>query len=170
MKMYAVTQVVLCEENGTISMQAIIGVEHNKKDATALMRKAYDEELKQRKLEDNNAMSDDDEATSGGYFTDDEAGIYDYADFAFGQLLELVCFVISEIDVDFLIDSTENYWEKYHESDFGWDEYGIECPNCKKRYDNDDIKFKMNFCPNCGHPATEEAIKILEKKNETETN
>lgn len=68
------------------------------------------------------------------------------------------------------IMDAKRYWTQYHESDFGWDEYGIECPNCKKRYDNDDIKFKMNFCPNCGHPATEEAIKILEKKNETETN
>lgn len=99
MKMYAVTQVVLSGEDGTISMQSILGVESKKKAATALMRQAYDYELKQRKLEDNNAVGESDEAVPGGYFTDEEAGIYDYVDFAFGQLLEVVSFVVSEIEV-----------------------------------------------------------------------
>lgn len=99
MKMYAVTQVVLSGEDGTISMQSILGVESKKKAATAVMRQAYDYELKQRKLEDNNAVGESDEAVPGGYFTDEEAGIYDYVDFAFGQLLEVVSFVVSEIEV-----------------------------------------------------------------------
>lgn len=99
MKMYAVTQVVLSGEDGTISMQSILGVENKKKAATALMRQAYDAELKQRELEDNSAVGENDEAVPGGYFTDEEAGIYDYVDFAFGQLLEVVSFVVSEIEV-----------------------------------------------------------------------
>lgn len=99
MKMYAVTQVTLSEEDGGIAMQSILGVKSKKKAATARMRKAYEDELRQRNLEDNNAVGENDESVPGGYFTDEEAGIYDYVDFAFGQLLEVVSFVVSEIEV-----------------------------------------------------------------------
>lgn len=99
MKMYAVTQVVLSGEDGTISTQSILGLKNRKKAATDLMRQAYNDELKQRKLEDNNAVGENDEAIPGGYFTDEEAGIYDYVEFAFGQLLEVVSFVVSEVEV-----------------------------------------------------------------------
>lgn len=47
-------------------------------------------------------------------------------------------------------DDTHGEWKSYHESDFGWDEYGIQCSVCGVRYDSDDVKFKLNFCPNCG--------------------
>lgn len=99
MKMYAVTQVVLSGEDGTISTQSILGLKNRKKAATDLMRQVYNDELKQRKLEDNNAVGENDEAIPGGYFTDEEAGIYDYVEFAFGQLLEVVSFVVSEVEV-----------------------------------------------------------------------
>lgn len=99
MKMYAVTQVVLSGEDGTISTQSILGLKNRKKAATDLMRQVYNDELKQRKLEDNNAVGENDEAIPGGYFTDEEAGIYDYVEFAFDQLLEVVSFVVSEVEV-----------------------------------------------------------------------
>lgn len=99
MKMYAVTQVVLSGEDGTISTQSILGLKNRKKAATDLMRQVYNDELKQRKLEDNNAVGENDEAIPGGYFTDEEAGIYDYVEFAFDQLLEVVSFVVSKVEV-----------------------------------------------------------------------
>lgn len=42
-------------------------------------------------------------------------------------------------------------WKRYHDSDFGWDEYGIQCPYCGVKYDDNDIKnIPLNYCPNCG--------------------
>lgn len=41
-------------------------------------------------------------------------------------------------------------WIPYHEADFGWDEYGVQCSNCNWKVEDDDIKFSMPFCPKCG--------------------
>ena len=41
-------------------------------------------------------------------------------------------------------------WEPYHEADFGWDEYGVRCTNCKPEVENKDFTFPGNFCPRCG--------------------
>ena len=41
-------------------------------------------------------------------------------------------------------------WIRYHDADLGWDEYGIRCPNCNWKVEDDDIKFSMPFCPKCG--------------------
>lgn len=99
MRMYAVSQVVLSEKNGAIAAQTIIGPVGDKEIATDLMRKVYEEELKRLGLNDNNAVDENGEAIPGGYFTEDEAGIYDYVDFAFGQLLEVVSLVVGEVEV-----------------------------------------------------------------------
>lgn len=45
-------------------------------------------------------------------------------------------------------------WIPYHEADFGWDEYGVRCSNCKLDVDDDNIDFPMNFCPKCGARMT----------------
>lgn len=98
MKMFSVISTELCSRDGSISSR-IIGVFPKKKGAANAMRAMYFEQLKERNLEDNGASDTTGEATTGGYYTNDEAGIYDYVDFAFGQLLEVVNFVISEIEV-----------------------------------------------------------------------
>lgn len=41
-------------------------------------------------------------------------------------------------------------WIPYHEADFGWDEYGCYCSRCKWKVEDDDIRFSMDYCPNCG--------------------
>ena len=41
-------------------------------------------------------------------------------------------------------------WIRYHEADFGWDEWGYRCSNCEWEVEDRDIKFPMNFCPCCG--------------------
>ena len=41
-------------------------------------------------------------------------------------------------------------WIGYHEADFGWDEYGVRCSNCEFEVEDRDVKFSMNYCPNCG--------------------
>lgn len=98
MKMFSVISTELCGRDGSISSR-VIGVFPKKKGAADAMRATYFQQLKERNLEDNGASDTTGEATAGGYYTNDEAGIYDYVDFAFGQLLEVANFVISEIEV-----------------------------------------------------------------------
>lgn len=47
-------------------------------------------------------------------------------------------------------------WIGYHEADFGWDEYGVRCSNCEFEVEDRDVKFSMNYCPNCGAKMDEE--------------
>ena len=98
MKMFSVISTELCGRDGSISSR-VIGVFPKKKGAADAMQATYFQQLKERSLEDNGASDTAGEATAGGYYTNDEAGIYDYVDFAFGQLLEVANFVISEIEV-----------------------------------------------------------------------
>lgn len=67
------------------------------KKAQKVMAGAYQKELAVRNLPDecSDAMG---EAIPGGYLCNDEAGIYEYADFAFGQLLLTELFCISVLD------------------------------------------------------------------------
>ena len=41
-------------------------------------------------------------------------------------------------------------WVPYHDSDFGWDEYGYKCSACNYRVERDEFTFAENFCPLCG--------------------
>lgn len=41
-------------------------------------------------------------------------------------------------------------WVTYHESDFGWDEYGVTCSSCGIRIEKQDFPSPGNYCPNCG--------------------
>lgn len=47
--------------------------------------------------------------------------------------------------------SKNKKWKRYHESDFGWDEYGIQCPYCGTKYEDKDVEnIPLHYCPNCG--------------------
>lgn len=41
-------------------------------------------------------------------------------------------------------------WERYHEADVGWDEWGVRCSNCGLEVEDKDFTFPEKFCPNCG--------------------
>lgn len=41
-------------------------------------------------------------------------------------------------------------WERYHEADVGWDEWGLRCTNCGLEVEDKDFTFPEKFCPNCG--------------------
>jgi hypothetical protein len=97
--LYIVNVTEISPRDGTIAVNTAYGPYKNYDDAIDAMRKRYEEALKARDLEDNNACDENDESIPGGYFTDEVAGIYAYADFAFGQLLEVVSMTIKRIDI-----------------------------------------------------------------------
>lgn len=41
-------------------------------------------------------------------------------------------------------------WESYHESDFGWDEYGVQCTHCGLQIERGKINYLSRYCPRCG--------------------
>ena len=98
MKMYSVVKTTLCNDNGSVTTQ-VLGISSDKQTANETMLKEYNAELKSRNLEDNGASDENGESVPGGYIVTNEAGIYDYADFAFSQLLEVVSFVVSEVEI-----------------------------------------------------------------------
>ena len=98
MKMYSVSKTTLCNDDGSVTTQ-VLGVSSNKQTANEIMLKEYTAELESRELEDNDASDENGDAVPCGYILTDEAGIYDYADFAFSQLLEVVSFVISKVEI-----------------------------------------------------------------------
>ena len=67
--------------------------------------------------------------------------------------------IIKKVPAANVRDDTHGWWKSYHESDFGWDEYGIQCSVCGVRYDSNDVKFKLNFCPYCGANMDKECRK-----------
>lgn len=98
MKMYSVVKTTLCNDDGSVTTQ-VLGISSDKQTANETMLKEYNAELKSRNLEDNGASDENGESVPGGYIVTNEAGIYDYADFAFSQLLEVVSFVVSEVEI-----------------------------------------------------------------------
>lgn len=69
----------------------------------------------------------------------------------------------TEEDYEFLKTAVEYYgnrdkhvevvhgrWLPYHKADIGYDEYGIRCSNCRLEFENHEVKFPINYCPNCG--------------------
>lgn len=73
----------------------------NEQLAKDAMRTMYQDELKKLELEDNNACDEDTgEAIAGGYGNEDECGIYNYVDFAFGQLLEVFYLCVKKLTVE----------------------------------------------------------------------
>lgn len=94
--LYVVCVTELDPRSGAIVVNTAYGPYKDYDDAVKAMRKRYDEALRVRDLEDNNACDENDESIPGGYFDDEGAGIYVYADFAFGQLLEVVSYTIKE--------------------------------------------------------------------------
>ena len=61
------------------------------------MFRAYYEELLKRGLENNGTSDEEGNSVPNGYIHSTEAGIYDFVDFANGQLLEGVQFVVQRI-------------------------------------------------------------------------
>lgn len=94
-KVYNVVGATVDGKNGAIC-PVLHGVSRSLRDAQDVMRKVYKNALRERGLEDNGTSDEDGNAIPGGYYTDREAGIYDYAEFANDQLLELETFVIVE--------------------------------------------------------------------------
>lgn len=41
-------------------------------------------------------------------------------------------------------------WKSYHEADIGYDEYGVRCSNCLFEVEDNEVNFRMHYCPNCG--------------------
>ncbi len=103
-KIYTTNMVKIDPKTGEISANTVIAVSPKKEIAVRRMRERYEEELSSLNLTDNDAHDENDESCPGGYFTEDEAGIYDYASFAFDQLLEIVSFTVCEQKVE----TTEN--------------------------------------------------------------
>lgn len=98
MKMYSVVKTTLCNDDGSVTTQ-VLGISSDKQTANEIMLEEYNAELKNRNLEDNGASDENGDSIPGGYIVTSEAGIYDYADFAFSQLLEIVSFVVSEVEI-----------------------------------------------------------------------
>lgn len=42
------------------------------------------------------------------------------------------------------------HWERYHEADFGWDEWGVKCTNCGFKVEDKEYFFPCHYCPHCG--------------------
>lgn len=99
--MYSVIATAIDKKTGAISRLNIASTCATKEEAQNAMRALYFEELKSRNLEDNDA-NEEGESVPGGYCCDEEAGIYDYVDFAFGQLLEVFTCNIQQFEVDTL--------------------------------------------------------------------
>lgn len=99
MEMYAVAKSAIDKSSGYVSLYTV-GVYATRDEARRKMRDEYEKALNILALEDNGACDEHDESIPGGYFADDEAGIYDYVNFAFGQLLEVSSFVINTVDVN----------------------------------------------------------------------
>lgn len=99
-EMYIINAVEIDPKNGTIVINTAYGPYKDYDEAVVNMKKRYHEALEVRELEDNDACDTDTcEAIPGGYSTNEEAGIYVYADFAFGQLLEIVSYTIKRIEI-----------------------------------------------------------------------
>ena len=97
--LYIINVTEISPRDGTITVNTAYGPYTTYEAAIEGMRKRYEAALKARDLEDNGACDENEEAIPGGYFTDEEAGIYVYADFAFGQLLEVVSMTIKGINI-----------------------------------------------------------------------
>lgn len=61
-----------------------------------------------------------------------------------------IIFMINEVPAADVVEVKHGKWIRYHEADFGWDEWGYRCSNCEWEVEDRDIKFPMNFCPCCG--------------------
>lgn len=96
MKCFVVTGGFLDEKTGEIS-SCLIAANSSREAAVELMREMYLANLEVMALEDNGASNSLGEAVPGGYFYEDEACIYNFAEFAFGQLLCIAKFNMQEV-------------------------------------------------------------------------
>ena len=100
MQIFSVLITEIDKENGSISQMTVESTHRTKEEAYEAMHTIYLEELKKRGLEDNSVSDEEGNSVPGGYCSSDEAGIYEIADYALGQLLECFSCVIQPIEVD----------------------------------------------------------------------
>jgi len=96
-ELFVVCETAIDPKNGEISINTAYGPFANHTAAENEMRKFYFAALKEAGLEDNNTCDEDGNAIPGGYITEDDAGIWEIAEYAFDQLLECVSFVIKKL-------------------------------------------------------------------------
>lgn len=99
MKLYIICMTAIDPENGKITVNTCLEPKRTKEEAVAAMREAYEKALRDMGLEDNSCENKWGDAVPGGFWTEEEAGIMNYAEFAFNQLLELVSFTIVETNL-----------------------------------------------------------------------
>ncbi len=93
---YCVCEVNISRKTGLIALLGAKGPFDTKAEAAAKMQSLYKAALKKACLQDG-CVDPMGAAIPGGYCTQDEAGIYDYAPFASDQLLELTSFTVVEL-------------------------------------------------------------------------
>ena len=92
--MYILCETRIYRETGAIAVNTAHGPYPEFRQAREAMEELYRNCLEEYRLDDNDTCDEDDEAIPGGHISDTEAGIYDYMDFAMGQLLEFVSLTI----------------------------------------------------------------------------
>lgn len=95
--MYVLSHAAIDPKSGTVVSHECLAVSADLVKVQNEMSGQYEKRLSELGLKDNGAADESGESIEGGYICQDCAGIYRYADFAFGQLLETESYTISEV-------------------------------------------------------------------------
>ena len=98
--MYILNKTCINPENGAIETQVSLKLSPSLEICQRAMRNDFEKTLAELGLTENNTCDENDESVPGGYLSENEAGIYCFAEFANDQLLELVSYAISELEED----------------------------------------------------------------------
>lgn len=94
--MFVVAKSVVDRKDGTLTMVVLPSGYKTNEEAHDAMACELNAELEVRGLENNYTCGEDGSSVPGGYIVSSEAGIYDYADFANGKLMQLVLLAVYE--------------------------------------------------------------------------
>lgn len=100
MTIYTVVETEIEKKTGEINHIGVIATCNTREDAQEAMRSEYLAELQKRGLQDNGTSDENGESVPGGYIIEDEAGIYEFTEFAFGQLLQCFMLRVQEITLN----------------------------------------------------------------------
>ena len=106
--MFIIQKTMLDQENGEVFSQNS-GFFLRYTSARIALEHLFREELANRQLEENGTSDADGNSIPGGYISNDEAGIYDFAEFANDQLLQVVLFTIQPVAPHSSLELTEKY-------------------------------------------------------------